>query len=87
MTINETFEDLVAELQPAVDDSGFQIIPGRRRSLKFGVYAEGYMDTFVFAASTAQAKERARQEYDVPDDVEILAKWVREGVYLKYRIN
>lgn len=86
-TVDETFDEIVSNIQPEIDDTGLPVIPGRRRSLKIGVYAEGFCDTFVFAPNLAEGINRARQEFNIPDDVPVEAKRVEEGVYLKFRLN
>ncbi len=85
--ITTEFEEIIESIIPEIDATGLPIIPGRRRSLKIAVYAEGYCDSFLFGATIEQAIERARAEWKIPEDVEVEARRIGEGSHMKFRIN
>ena len=86
-TTEVTFDEVVSDIKPEIDENGFPVIPGRRRNFKFNVKADGYMDTYIFAEAPSQAIERAAREFGVPHDVTISCKRIAEDEFMKFRIN
>lgn len=82
-----TFDDIVSDISPEIDENGFPVIPGRRRNFKFNVKTDGYMDTYIFAEAPSQAIDRAAREFGVPHDVTISCKRIAEDEFMKFRIN
>lgn len=87
-TSNDNFDDIVADVEPEVDLSGFpKLPPGHRRSIKYLVESETVWHSYVFAPDPFEAETIAREMYKIPDDDDVKITRVIEGGVDKARYS
>lgn len=75
-----SFEDIVQELEPERDLSGFRKLPdGCRRSIKYNISCPSVWSGFVFAPDPFAAVNIARERYDIPVEEDIKVERAFEG--------
>lgn len=88
MSIVDTFESIIEAVNPTVDENGFPIIEGARRSFKYDVFCpEAGVNTYVFAATPTEACVKVRAEFKIDEVFEVTARRRSDGEVLKYRLR